>query len=69
VVRTNGLVLGVPVPPGRHVVRVGFTPPGVIDGLVISVVSLIALFAVAPASRRWRSLRGAATRRRRLGVS
>jgi len=45
VLRTNGLVLGVVVPAGHHVVRVGFRPPGLVLGLAISLLSLAVLVA------------------------
>lgn len=44
VVRTNGLVLGVPVPPGRHVVIMRFRPPGLHLGFLITVLALVSLF-------------------------
>jgi hypothetical protein len=56
VVRANGLVLGVPVPPGHHVVRLRFRPPGLPAGAVLSIVSILALFAVAPLVSRMRRL-------------
>jgi hypothetical protein len=61
VLRTNGLVLGIVVPKGHHVVRVGFHPPGLTSGAVLSVLSLIALIGGAPAVDRLRRRRAPAT--------
>jgi hypothetical protein len=61
VVRTNGLVIGVPVPQGRHVVRVTFTPPGLRTGMMLMLIALVALFFGAPLARAARGLRGRAT--------
>lgn len=56
VVRTNGLVLGVPVPAGRHVVRFRFEPPGLRVGLLLAALGLLA--AVTPSVVRvWRRRR------------
>jgi hypothetical protein len=52
VLRTNGLVLGVTVPRGRHVVRLAFRPPGLDIGLLISVLSTLTLLVAAPLGRR-----------------
>jgi hypothetical protein len=61
VVRANGLVLGIAVPPGHHVVHVWFRPPGVLDGAGLTLVSLLLLLMIAPAvpfvRRRWSELR------------
>jgi hypothetical protein len=57
VVRANGLVLGVPVPPGHHVIRLGFRPPGLLLGAVLSIISVLTLFAVAPLASWVRRLR------------
>lgn len=54
VLRTNGLVLGVPVPAGDHVVRVSFRPPGLIPGAFVSLVSLAALIVAGPVVARTR---------------
>ena len=43
VVRTNSLVLGVPVPAGTHTLRLSFTPPGWPEGRDISVAAFLAL--------------------------
>jgi hypothetical protein len=56
VLRTNGLVLGVPVPAGHHVVRVGFRPPGLVAGALITLLSLVMLLGSAPVVRRVRSV-------------
>ena len=48
VVRTDGLVLGVAVPRGRHVVELHFTPPGLHSGLLVSLLGLLALLCAAP---------------------
>jgi hypothetical protein len=45
VLRTDGLVLGIPVPAGRHEVHVRFRPPGLRRGAAISGLSLVALAA------------------------
>jgi len=45
VVRANGLVLGIAVPPGRHVIDVWFVPPGLALGSVLALLALGALFA------------------------
>jgi uncharacterized membrane protein YfhO len=54
VLRTNGLVLGVPVPAGSHVVRVAFFPPGLIPGALVSAASLLVLLAAGPVVARRR---------------
>ena len=43
VTRANGLVLGVQVPAGHHVVHLRFSPPGLRFGALISLLSLCAL--------------------------
>jgi len=43
VARTNAVVLGVPVPAGRHTVHLFFTPPGWAKGRDVSLASLLAL--------------------------
>jgi hypothetical protein len=52
VLRTNGLVLGVVVPEGRHVVQVGFRAPGLRAGTAISGTSLAVLLG-APSLVAW----------------
>jgi membrane protein YfhO len=47
VMRADGFVLGVLVPPGRHRIRLRYVAPGVDAGASLSVASLIALAAVA----------------------
>ena len=58
VLRTNGLVLGVVVPKGHHDVRVRFRPPGLPVGAPASLLSVLALVAVAPVVRRVRDRQG-----------
>ena len=53
VLRANGLVLGVPVPAGRHEVHLWFEPPGLRLGALVAVHSTAALFAVSPALAWW----------------
>jgi hypothetical protein len=64
VLRANGLVLGIAVPPGHHVVHVWFRPPGVVDGAALTLLSLLLLLLIAPAlpfvRRRWVGLRNPA---------
>jgi hypothetical protein len=62
VVRTDGLVTGVPVAPGRHRVELRYRPPGFRVGMVISLATLIALLAAtvggrlaSPTRRRFRT--------------
>jgi uncharacterized membrane protein YfhO len=56
VVRANGLVLGVPVPAGRHEVRFRFVPPGLRVGLLLAGLASVAI--VTPwAIARWRRRR------------
>jgi Bacterial membrane protein YfhO len=45
VYRTNGIVMGVAVPPGKHNVRLVFDPPGYRAGTLLSVASLLGLLA------------------------
>jgi hypothetical protein len=52
VVRTDGLVLGIPVPAGEHVVRLRYRPPGLPLGAAASAGSLLVLLAVDPVRRR-----------------
>jgi hypothetical protein len=61
VVRTDGLVTGVPVAAGRHRVELRYRPPGFRAGMFISLAVLIALIAAAlggwlasPTRRRFR---------------
>ncbi len=44
VYRTNGIVMGVMVPPGKHEVHLVFDPPGYRIGKLISVLSFFGLF-------------------------
>jgi len=57
VVRTNGLVLGIPVASGRHDVHVWFEPPGVRLGALITVQSFAILVLAAPVGTWWRRRR------------
>ncbi|CAB4715552.1 unannotated protein [freshwater metagenome] len=55
VTRANGLVLGVQVPAGHHVVHLRFSPPGLRFGALLSLLSLVLLVvptAAAVALRR-----------------
>lgn len=45
VLRVDGLVLGVAVAPGQHVVRFHYQPPGLGAGLLISGVTVFGLAA------------------------
>jgi hypothetical protein len=49
--------LGIPVPPGHHVVHVWFRPPGVVDGAGVTLVSLLLVLTLASmvpfVRRRW----------------
>ncbi len=49
VLRTNGLVLGVTVPRGHHVVKIAFTPPGLERGALVALLAVLALVFAAPA--------------------
>jgi Bacterial membrane protein YfhO len=66
-IRANGLVLGVVVPEGEHVVTISFTPPGVRVGFVIAVIAAFLGFALAPliafVQRRRSRSRGASDER------
>jgi Bacterial membrane protein YfhO len=48
IVRVNGLVRGVPVPPGKHRIVMRYAPRSIAIGLALSLASLILLY---PASR------------------
>jgi uncharacterized membrane protein YfhO len=52
IVRVNGALMGVLVPPGAHWVEVGYRPASVANGLAISVAGLVALGALALPRRR-----------------
>ena len=47
VVRTNGIFQGVFVPPGDHLVRFAYRPPGLAAGAVVSFLSLVLLGLLA----------------------
>ena len=51
VVRTNGLVIGLTVPRGHHVVHIAFTPPGYDGGALVALLVVLVLFLVAPLVR------------------
>jgi hypothetical protein len=53
-VRANGVVLGVPVPEGRHDVRVWFEPPGLKPGMGLAAVAAVSLFVASPLWLWWR---------------
>jgi hypothetical protein len=55
VLRTNGLVLGIYVPAGRHTVHLHYSPPGLHEGAWLAFISLLALFAIGPVARRARA--------------
>ena len=57
VLRTNGLVLGIVVPEGHHVVQLHFQPPGLTGGAAISVLAVAALVGTGPIMRRVRRAR------------
>ncbi len=63
VLRTNGLVLGVTVPRGRHVVKLAFTPPGLALGALIALLSVLALFFAGPAISLVQAVRRSGTLR------
>ena len=48
VLRTNGLVIGLTVPRGRHVVRIVFRPPGLRVGALVTLLAVLALVLAAP---------------------
>jgi uncharacterized membrane protein YfhO len=48
VLRTNGLVVGVTVPRGRHVVKITFTPPGLAIGALVALLAILTLLFAAP---------------------
>jgi hypothetical protein len=51
VVRVDGVVQGVPVPPGDHVVELRHVPPGLLTGAAVSALTLLALLALSARSR------------------
>jgi uncharacterized membrane protein YgdD (TMEM256/DUF423 family) len=55
VLRADGLLRGIPIPQGQHVVRVWYAPASVRAGLAISALALILIGAVGV----WYMLRGA----------
>jgi hypothetical protein len=60
VVRADGLVLGIPVPTGRHEVVVSYEAPGFKFGFVVSAVTILALVLAAVVERRSRHIRSKA---------
>ncbi len=60
VVRTDGVVLGIPVQAGTNEVSLSFTPPGLKSGAAITLLGVLALVGVcvAPVVRRRRASRG-----------
>jgi len=48
VLRTDGLVIGLTVPRGHHVVRIAFTPPGLRLGALVTLLAMLALLIAAP---------------------
>lgn len=63
VLRTDGLVIGLPVPRGHHVVHLAFTPPGLRWGEAVALLALLALFLGAPFVSLIRSVRRSGTLR------
>jgi hypothetical protein len=63
VLRTNGLVIGIAVPRGRHVVQVAFTPPGLRLGALVALFAILALILAAPAVSLVQSIRRSSTLR------
>ena len=57
VVRANGLVLGVPVPPGHHVVELRYRTPGLRVGVAIATATVVGLLGLAWTQRRRRAER------------
>ena len=51
-VRTNGLLRGIPVPPGQHTLRVWYAPGSLRLGMVLSGVASILICAIAISSMR-----------------
>jgi hypothetical protein len=63
VLRTNGLVIGLPVPRGHHVVHIAFTPRGLRWGALIALLSILATFLAAPLISLVRTTRRSGTLR------
>ena len=63
VLRTNGLVIGLAVPPGRHVVQIEFTPPGLRLGALVALFAILALVLAAPVVSLVQSIRRSGTLR------
>ena len=62
VVRTNGLVIGVPVPAGARTVRLEFVTPGLHLGALVSLVSLLLVAAAAATTSLTSRRRGSGRR-------
>jgi hypothetical protein len=56
-VRVDGVVTGVPVPAGRHVVELDYQAPGLVTGAGISLFAVAALTALVLLERRFGGLR------------
>jgi hypothetical protein len=50
--RGPGILQGIPLPPGEHVVEARYRPPGLLVGGAVSIASLIALLVLARRGRR-----------------
>jgi uncharacterized membrane protein YfhO len=50
--RGPGILQGIPLPPGEHVVEARYRPPGLLAGGAISIASLIALLLLSRRGRR-----------------
>ena len=50
--RGPGILQGVPLPPGEHVVEARYRPPGLLLGGAVSVAAMLALLVVAHRARR-----------------
>ena len=64
VLRTDGLVIGLTVPRGHHVVRIAFTPPGLRLGAFVALLAVLALFVAAPFVSVVQKIRRSGTLRR-----
>jgi len=64
VLRTDGLVIGLTVLRGHHVVHIAFTPPGLWSGALVALLALLALLFAAPLVSSVRKIRRSGTLRR-----
>jgi hypothetical protein len=64
VLRANGLVIGLAVPRGRHVVQIEFTPPGLRLGALVALCAILALVLAVPTVSSVQSIRRSGTLRR-----